>query len=230
MSVKTMCNGCVFADVDDWVQTGCYTHRLELFKDKELDPGLLEKVAKYYVLDGVCNMYRKDDGTEIQDQERNQRELIKPRFTYFVIFGKDNSLADLNDTLQSIDEGSDVRIIDLRYETGLRPFIEGYKLKIVVSSKLPSFQVMRDDVDISDELFLSENMGKIKNSMICVVHSGYSVSGNIECDLDDLINVQMKLTLIYSYPGCYVVNSAVAKKLRYFLHTDLKEKLESINE
>ena len=29
-----MCNGCVFAVVDDWVQTGCYTHRLELFKDK----------------------------------------------------------------------------------------------------------------------------------------------------------------------------------------------------
>ena len=225
-----MCNGCAFAEVENWVQTGCKADRLNLFKSKERIDGESEKVADYYVIDGLCNMYRKDDETAISDQLSDQQDKIKPKLTYFVISDCDwQDIEGLRCTLKSINDGSDVVIADLAGFI-LNDLIHEYDLNIEASSKVKTFCVMDGEKDISDEIFLSEIMGKIKNSLICVVWAGYNVAGNIEQDLDHSINIDMRPCLIYDYNTHYVLNSEVGRKIGYFLGSDLKSKLKAIND
>jgi hypothetical protein len=224
MTVKptTMCNGCIFATIENWKQVGCLANRSDKFKKQKID-GESEKVPDYYMLDGVCNMYRQDDGElTLEEQLTDQYNKVKPKITYFIIGDGDNPDC-IAQTLVSIEDDADVHICLVQNgEKNIYPFTLGFTQNITTHGKIGDIQTIND--------FLSENMSKIKNSLICVLWAGYNVNEDIVAEMDDLLNIKLDRRVIYDFDDYYVFSSEVGRKVGYYAGRNLKDILTEIQE
>lgn len=216
--IKTACNECVFAKYETkdskQEQCGCLADRLQHFnKTMYADP-----VADFYVLDGVCNMYRQDTDDHIQDQYEDQLEKVRPKITYFVVSSGDTN--KIQDTLNSLVDGD---VVVANYGKFIPPNVLEYagdnKTMLVVNNM---------DTEQPKEEFLSYCCAKIKNSLICVVEAGYNIPDWLPEDLHQQINVDMYKKILFEYEDCYVTYSAIASRVNYFLTESLEVKLGRI--
>lgn len=176
----TSCFGCNFADGDT-----CKVDRLKYFDKEKSENG-------YYILKGLCNMWTNKYTAE------EQRERIRPQFTYFVISRGDPQ--KLADTLATIPKTSLVIVAD----TTDKPHFS-----FIHDRKIQCYNKLNKELD--DKIFLQQILHKVPNSLTCIVEAGYNINRDIEKELDIKINDEMSKDVVFQYDNFYVTYSVVAQ-------------------
>lgn len=213
---KTSCGGCVFAEIEE-EQKGCKVGRLDRFIElgkAELIDG--EGLPDIFLIDGICNMYKQDDGSGIFKQMEYQTQKTHLNITYFVISNGDTN--EVNKTLAHVKKKERVVIAN-----------EGDRLSLSSLKDVENLLITQNlDEDQNSGNFLSEVFGKIKNSLTCVVRAGYNVPEDLEAIINRKVNTDLDIRLMYEFDECYVVNSEVARQLGFFIGSNLDEKIRKI--
>jgi hypothetical protein len=167
--IKTTCQECVHAIVQDGIQTGCVVGVLDKFRTKEL-VRVEEKAASFYEVGGVCHLLRR---------EKDERLSSSSYITCHFIVVYNGVYEDLQKTVESISLVSQKKpfrlLILMRMSQGIPSKSQVEQLKFDPT--------MTDFVLVNDEILypngqIGEACKRIKNGLIFIVPCGELVSSD----------------------------------------------------
>lgn len=103
--IKTVCRGCIFADVDGQTQVGCTVDQIDRLVDAggELLEAYDEKGNEFYIIDGQFCVWKRGEKWAAKNEGKDQIQLVREemRLQYQLIIVANNSLEDLEKTINS---------------------------------------------------------------------------------------------------------------------------------
>jgi hypothetical protein len=222
MTIKTQCDGCVFAQfyypnessvetphpsTREDTQTGCSLKRHTLLEVAETnDDG-------YFVLNRFCNTYRPDawlqelDLEEALSSEKTVLQEVFPRMGFFVRFEtddpEDTSIEDLDTTIASIKQVTNgeiayVAVINdkVEYNDGIWSILTKCFEETDTKYHIVQLRASPESVtSLLDAAFLHA-----QNGWIYATTSGESVPSNVLDQLHEITNVKMQqLVMVEPY-------------------------------
>ncbi len=167
--IKTTCQECIFAIVENEIQTGCSVGVLDKFRDKGL-VRVDERAASFYEVGGVCHLLRKEP-----DDNLHSSSYVP---CHFVVI-HNGVYEDLIKTVQSISE-----VIQKKpFRLLILLKMSQPQLTKKQRDALPFTTEMTDFVLVNDEiLYLNGQIGeackRVKNGFIFLIDGGELVSSD----------------------------------------------------
>lgn len=199
MNILTNCNGCVFAETKDGIQSGCKLNRHNKFECVVGDDG-------YFNIERFCNTYRPKEWlsdlsvSESEDIASTVLDEVKPRIGFFVIF--DHNIEDLKSTLIDISKQS----IKSRYVVVINDKVEyNDDIHSLLLELFDFHETNYHIVQIVEKpkimpMLIDESFRHAKNGWAYVCHSGESVDHDLIQKIHNRINIEMrKLVVVEPY-------------------------------
>jgi hypothetical protein len=209
--IQTNCQGCIFAKLDNGVQTDCNLKRIEKLGMSSIQA---EDNNQYKTLSSFCNAFRPKEWVDRLSLEESLNpvetvmEEIKPRVGFLVILNTEKneaSLSYLESTLMSIRDQTDsspryvvVATDKVEYNEGIHAILQKFfNQEKTFIHVLQLLERPENDMFIVDEAFRLA-----LNGWLYVTTSGEPVDRNLLKDLHEHINIKMKkLSVVLPYEG-----------------------------
>lgn len=195
MSINTLCQGCVFAQLDEnKLQTGCSLGRIGKLSVEEMQDG-------HMLLERFCNTYRPDEWLESLDFDQSMKaeatvlQEVYPRIGYFVKFltGDQSTLEKLETTISDIAKAKPSYITVISDDTALNEPIWSLFIKYfgeVSEVKYHIVQLTEAPKIISR--IVDQSFTHAQNGWMMLTSSGERVAHDTLDKIHKLINIDMQ--------------------------------------
>ena len=204
LKFEVHCKGCVFAEVKDGLQIGCYLKNIQKF-EKTYEDG-------YFIINRRCNSHRdqkwlKENKDDNPYERVGQENRIRLGYAINFIGSYDEDLFEK--TVKSLDNPSYVVVVNDRPEHNKRLFEIAQRETKLHQTRINIVQIINQ----KEEYYIDEAFRNAKNGFFCWLKSGDTLPRRFYERLDNAINVNMEVVSVCLGDNFLLFQSTLFKHL-----------------